>query len=90
MRNLMLVFFLMFSAIVHAGQTLRVGQQVLTTGDTATHAIALLGDPGYKEPLENKFGAHVGERWQYARGDGHVVVLTIIDGKVSDIDDRRR
>ncbi|MDE2155681.1 MAG: DUF2845 domain-containing protein [Xanthomonadaceae bacterium] len=30
-----------------------------------------------------------GERWQYRRGD-RVIAVTIVDGKVADIDDRRR
>ena len=90
MRTLVLSLLLVFSASVQAGQTLRIGQQVLTVGDTATRAIALLGTPGYKEPVENKFGARVGERWQYSREDGHVIELTIINGKVGDIDDRRQ
>ena len=29
-----------------------------------------------------------GEQWQYLRGD-RVIIVTIVDGKVSDIDDRR-
>ncbi|KQZ80302.1 hypothetical protein ASD55_03030 [Rhodanobacter sp. Root561] len=89
MRTLILSLLLAFSVAAQAGQTLRIGQRVLTVGDTTTRAITLLGTPGYKEPVENKFGARVGERWQYARDDGHVVVLTIVDGKVGDIDDRR-
>ncbi len=89
MRSLLLVPLLAFSLGAHAGETLRVGQQVLSVGDTATHVVALLGTPSYKEPVENKFGAHLGERWQYARDKGHVVVVTIIAGKVADIDDRR-
>ncbi|MGY3039824.1 hypothetical protein ACVWWQ_001447 [Rhodanobacter sp. TND4EL1] len=90
MRTLILSLLLVFSATAQAGQTLRIGQQVLTVGDTATRAMALLGTPGYREPLENKFGARVGEQWQYAREGGHVIVLTIINGKVGDIDDRRQ
>jgi hypothetical protein len=74
-------------ALAHAGDTLRVDSQVLTVGDTAVHALDLLGKPLFKEPVENEFGAHVGERWQYKR-DEHVVIITIIDGKVADIDDR--
>jgi len=89
MRHLLSISLLAFSVAVQAGQPLRVGQRVLTVGDTATHTISLLGTPVYKEPVQNKFGAHLGERWQYARDKGHVVVVTIIAGKVADIDDRR-
>ncbi len=88
MRYLLLISLLAFSLAAHAGQTLRVGQQVLSVGDTATHAIALLGTPTYKEPVQNKFGAYLGERWQYTRDNDHVVVVTIIAGKVADIEDR--
>lgn len=30
-----------------------------------------------------------GEKWQYRRGD-HVTIVTLVDGKVSDIEDERR
>ncbi|HEY8328796.1 MAG TPA: DUF2845 domain-containing protein [Rhodanobacter sp.] len=89
MRSLLLISLLALSLAVQAGQTLRVGQQVLTVGDTAAHAVALLGTPAYKEPVQNKYGAYLGERWQYTRGKGQVIVVTIIAGKVADIDDRR-
>ncbi|AGG90528.1 DUF2845 domain-containing protein [Rhodanobacter denitrificans] len=89
MRHPWLISLLAFSLTAQAGQTLRIGQQVLTVGDTAAHAVALLGVPALKEPVENTFGAYLGERWQYTRENGHVVVVTIIGGKVADIDDRQ-
>ena len=70
MRHLSWVPLRAFGMVAHAGQTLRVGQHVLAVGDTAAHAIALLGTPAFKEPVENQFGAHLGERWQYARDKG--------------------
>jgi hypothetical protein len=90
MRYLGLISLLVFSLAAQAGQTLRVDQQVLTVGDTAAHAVTLLGTPAFKEPVENEFGAYLGERWQYTRENGHVVIVTIIGGKVADIDDRQR
>jgi hypothetical protein len=78
---------LVLSLNVFAGNTLRVGQQVLSVGDTAVHAIDLLGTPAFKEPVQNKFGAYLGERWQYSRDKGHVVVVTIIAGNVAAIED---
>ncbi|KRF01915.1 hypothetical protein ASG87_10440 [Frateuria sp. Soil773] len=77
------------SLAAQAGNTLRVGNQVLTVGDSATHALELLGTPAYKEPLENAYGAYRGERWQYPRGR-RVVTLTIVAGKVGEIEDRVR
>jgi len=87
MRRLLLIPLLALSLNVFASDTLRVGQQVLTVGDTAMHTIDLLGTPAYKEPVENKFGAYLGERWQYSRDKGRVVVVTIIAGKVAAIED---
>jgi hypothetical protein len=87
MRRLFLIPLLMLSLNVFASNTLRVGQQVLSVGDTAVHTIDLLGTPAYKEPVENEFGAYQGERWQYSRDKGHVVVVTIIAGKVAAIED---
>jgi hypothetical protein len=69
---------------------LRIGSEVLTVGDSAMRVIQLLGKADFKEPLENEFGAYQGERWQYQRDGGHIVTVTILDGKVSDIDDRTR
>ena len=53
MRRLLLVPLLAFSLNVFASDTLRVGQQVLSIGDTAVRTIDLLGTPAYKEPVEN-------------------------------------
>lgn len=70
-----------------AADTLRVDSRVLVVGDTATHAVELLGEPAYREPINNEFGAWLGERWQFSR-DGHVVTVTILGGKVAAIEDR--
>ena len=87
MRRLLLVPLLALSLNVFASDTLRVGQQVLSVGDTAVRTIDLLGTPAYKEPVENTFGAYRGERWQYLHDQGHVVVVTIIGGEVAAIED---
>jgi hypothetical protein len=85
---LALPMFLGFS-LAHAAETLRVGSQVLATGDSAVRAIQLLGSPPYKEPVENAFGAARGERWQYQMGN-HITTVTIVDGRVALIEDRSR
>ncbi len=87
MRRLLLVPLLAISLGIHANDTLRVGQQVLTSGDPVTHVIDLLGNPVYKEPLQNEYGAYVGERWQYRRDSGRVVTITIIGGRVANIEE---
>ncbi|MFC4528873.1 DUF2845 domain-containing protein [Dyella halodurans] len=90
MRRYLVVLLLLLSLAAHAGSTLRIGSEVLTVGDSATRAMQLLGKPDFKEPVENQFGAHQGERWQYQRDDGHVVTVTISNGTVSNIEDRTR
>ena len=87
MRRLLLIPLLALSFGIHANDTLRVGQHVLTAGDPVTALIDLLGTPVYKEPLQNEFGAYVGERWQYRRESGRIVTVTIIGGKVANIEE---
>lgn len=88
MRRWLSVPLLAISLNVCAAATLRVGQQVLSVGDTASKVITLLGKPDFKEPVENKFGAYLGARWQYNREQGHVVTVTVINGKVADIQEQ--
>jgi hypothetical protein len=88
MRRLILIPLLTLAIAAHASSTLRIGQQVLSVGDTAVHAIDLLGTPAYKEPLQNEYGAFLGERWQFSMDKGHVIVVTIVAGKVASIEDR--
>jgi hypothetical protein len=88
MRRWLLVPLLAISLNVCAAATLRVGQQVLSVGDTASKVSTLLGKPDFKEPVQNKFGAYLGERWQYNREQDRVVTVTLISGKVADIEDR--
>ncbi|WP_266180616.1 DUF2845 domain-containing protein [Dyella humicola] len=90
MRRYLVVPLLLLSLTAQAGDTLRIGSEVLTVGDSAARAMQLLGKPDFKEPVENKFGAYQGERWQYQRDDGHIVTVTISNGNVSTIEDRTR
>jgi hypothetical protein len=87
-----------------ASSTYRVNNQVLAAGDSAVRVTDLLGKPSYKSHSHaSRSGssgrrargtrvvndAAKGEQWQYRRDD-HVIVVTIVDGRVSDIEDRRR
>ncbi|MHB1057475.1 MAG: DUF2845 domain-containing protein [Rhodanobacter sp.] len=100
MRIRLVVALFAFSAAVHASSTLRVGSRVLTAGDSRERVVELLGKPTSKSHarkphgrgrrrgvrvLDNRQG---GEQWRYRRGD-HVTVVTIVDGRVSEIEDRR-
>ena len=108
-----------FSATAQASSSYRVGNELLTAGDSAVRVTELLGKPSYKSHRggsrsnSHRDGSHSsahrssshssgrgrgtrvvtddapGEQWQYRRDD-RVITVTIVDGKVSDIDDRRR
>jgi hypothetical protein len=90
MRRYLLLVLLLLSASAYAASTYRVGSEVLTVGDSAVRAMQLLGKPDFKEPVESDYGGYQGERWQYLRDNGRIVIITIIDGRVSDISDRTR
>jgi hypothetical protein len=78
-----------------------VGNQVLTAGDSQERVTDLLGKPSSKSHrrrsrtrgsrrggvrvIDNNQG---GEQWRY-RHDGHVTVVTIVDGRVTEIEDHR-
>lgn len=92
---------LALSFAAQASSTLRVGSHVLTAGDSSERVTALLGRPSSKSHRRSKRaggaargGVRVldkragGEQWRYRRGD-HVTVVTIIDGRVVEIEDHR-
>ncbi len=101
MRMGLIVALFVFSVAVHASSTLRVGNQVLTSGDSRERVVELLGKPTSKSHRRRphtgssrRGGVRVidknqgAEQWHYRR-DGHVTVVTLVDGRVTGIDDRR-
>ncbi|TAL97572.1 MAG: DUF2845 domain-containing protein [Rhodanobacter sp.] len=101
MRICLIVAVFAFSAAVHASSTLRVGYQVLTAGDSQERVTELLGKPSSKSHRRRaparrgrRRGGQVlaghqgGELWRYRR-NGHVTVVTIVDGRVTEIEDHR-
>lgn len=91
-----------FSTLASANSTLRVGTQVLVAGDSSARVIELLGKPSSRSHARGKRSsqprgrgvrvvnaADRGERWVYRRDD-HLTTITLVDGKVYDIEDRRR
>lgn len=90
MRSFLCIVLLgLLSGTVAAADTLRVGSNVLSVGDSAVRVIELLGEPQYREPVQNTFGAERGERWQYRRGDNDITV-TIRHARVVAIEDELR
>lgn len=105
MRIRLIVVLFVLSAAVQATSTLRVGNQVLAAGDSRERVTELLGKPSSKSHKHSSHsrsssrgsrrgGVRVvskdqgGEQWRYRR-DGHVTMVTIVDGRVSDIEDER-
>ena len=97
-RILVVVLMFVLGSAAQASSTLRVGSQVLVAGDSQERVVELLGRPSSKTPphhaRHSRRGVQVlertdgGERWRYRR-DGHITVVTIVDGRVVDIDDRK-
>ena len=98
MRIFLILALFAFSALAQASSTLRVGNHVLTAGDSRERVVDLLGKPSSKSHTRktpsSSHGVRVqqknlgGEQWRYRRGD-HVTVVTLVDGRVTEIDDRR-
>ena len=90
------------SAAAQASSTLRVGSEVLTAGDSRARVTELLGKPASKSRHRGARSGHGrrggmrvitrdsggSEQWHYLR-DGQAITVTLIDGKVSHIDERR-
>jgi hypothetical protein len=80
---------LMFCANALASDMYRFGSRLVVVGDPVSKLIDLAGDPLYKEPIQNEYGAYEGERWQY-KIDGTVVTFIIRNAKVNRIDQAAR
>ena len=100
MRTYLIIALFVFSAAVQASSTLRVGNQVLSAGDSRERVVELLGKPSSKSHRRRprssgsrRGGVRVidshqgGEQWRYRR-DGHLTVVTLVDDRVTEIEDR--
>lgn len=65
----------------------RFERGVVTTGDSTGALIERAGRPDRTVQLENRYGAGVGERWEYFRREGKVVAFVIRDSRVVSIDE---
>ena len=75
---------LLVCASAHALDTYRFGSRLIEVGDPVTKLVDLAGEPVYKEPVQDAYGAYEGERWQY-KIDGHYVTFLIRNAKVRSI-----
>jgi len=98
--GLLALGFSAFGLSAHASSTLRVGSQVLVAGDSIERAEELLGRPSSK-PHHRASNARrgrrrggvsvlnpVSEQWHF-RHDGRFTTITVVDGRIVDIEERR-
>ena len=99
MRRYPILALLVLSLAAHASSTLRVGSHVLVAGDSIERAVELLGKPSSHTNHRAGGGRRgrrgglsvvtpASEQWHFRRA-GHYTVLTVVDGRIVDIDDRR-
>jgi hypothetical protein len=103
MRITLILGLFAVAMAAQASSTLRVGSQVLTAGDSIERVTDLLGKPSSKSHHRSAHagksrrggGVRVvnnadkpGEQWRYRR-DGHSIVVTIVEGRVTNIEDNR-
>jgi hypothetical protein len=87
MRRYLLPFILLASMSTQASTSLRVGNKVLTVGDTAARVQQLMGEPSIRAFKQLQLGAMpdnqvaTGEEWQYLQ-DGRTIIVTVVGGRV--------
>jgi hypothetical protein len=88
MRIAILTCLLAALALPAFADSIRFGDKLLIDGDSAAKVRQIAGTPDNVEPIQNQFGATLGERWQYYR-DGKTITITIENGKVTAITETR-
>lgn len=68
MRLLLASIMLFFSAAAAASDTARIGGRIVTTGMSSAEVRQRVGEPPNIEDIQNKFGAVIGQRWEYVDG----------------------
>ena len=82
MRAIVLAIILSATGIAQAQTaTATFGSRVLVEGDSVARVFEVAGKPDRIVQLENRFGAGVGERFEYYR-DGKTITVEISGGRV--------
>ena len=76
---------LMFASIASASETTRIDGTIVTTGMTSSEVLKRVGEPDAREDVQNKYGAVLGQRWEYH--GKRMVTLWVRAGKVERIDE---
>jgi len=78
---------MLFCAYAYAGDTTRIDGNIVTTGMTSAEVLKRAGEPTAREDVQNKYGATLGQRWEYHDGR-KMVTLWVQTGKVVRIDEQ--
>ncbi len=91
MRTATAIFatLLLAASLAAQANSVRVGNRLITEGDSIGTVRQVAGAPDRIVTLENALGAAVGERWEYYRSDGTTVLITIHAGRVTDVEEVR-
>jgi hypothetical protein len=87
MRHYVITLLLLLSISSQAATSLRVGNKVLTVGDSAARVLQLMGEPSIRAFKQFQVGGMPdnqlanGEEWQYLQ-DGKTIVVTVVGGRV--------
>ncbi|WP_130617443.1 DUF2845 domain-containing protein [Dyella amyloliquefaciens] len=87
MRRHLIYLLLLVSIFAHAATSLRVGNKVLTVGDSAARVLQLMGEPSIRAFKQFQVGGMPdnqlanGEEWQYLQ-DGKTIIVTVVGGRV--------
>ncbi len=76
---------MMFASLAYASETTRIDGTIVTTGMTSGEVLKRVGDPDAREDVQNKYGAVLGQRWEYH--GKRMVTLWVRAGKVERIDE---
>lgn len=87
-RWIVLAAGLMLAFAASADDSVRFGSRLVVLGDSMGHVLQVAGKPDARVPLQNKYGAGVGERLDYYQ-DNKTVQIYIQQGVVVDIEEIR-
>ncbi len=88
MRHVLILCLALLTAPAIAGDTFRFDRGVVSLGDSTAALTQRGGQPDRIVRLENRFGAAVGERWEYHLRDKQVN-FSISNGRILRIDELR-
>ncbi len=89
-RRLLVTALALIVTAPAAGDTVRMGNQVLKRGDSKMELLDVAGEPDSRQGLETRYGGHSGERWYYRLEHNYppkIVTFTIRDGRIVEIEE---